>query len=48
MGCEAPHLRSVLRILRIDLVPPDISMNLHIYGPSGWASVMYGIPSTPR
>ena len=29
VGCQAPYLRSVLRILQRDLVPPDDSMNLH-------------------
>ena len=28
MGSEAPHLRSILRILRVDLFPPDTSMNI--------------------
>ena len=30
MGCEAPYLRSILRILRMDLAPRDLSMNLHM------------------
>ena len=40
MGCEAPHLRCIRQILGMDLVAPDLSVNLHIYDPSGWASVM--------
>ena len=30
VGCEAPHLRCILRIIRMDLVPPDLSLNLFI------------------
>ena len=35
-GCEAPHLRSILRILRSCL----ILLCSCIYGPSGWAMVI--------
>ena len=28
VGCEAPHLRSILRMSLVDLVPRDHSMNL--------------------
>ena len=31
VGRDAPHLQSILRILRVDLISPDIFMNLHIY-----------------
>ena len=40
VGCEAPHLRFILRILRMDSIPSCLSTNLHIYRPSEWASVM--------
>lgn len=30
VGCEAPHLQSILRILRMGVVPSWLSMHLHI------------------
>ena len=32
LGCEARHLRFILRIiLRVNIVPPDLSINLRIH-----------------
>ena len=45
VGCEAPHFQSILRILRVVLIPPDISMNLHIR--PFRVGRCYGIPYIP-
>ena len=44
VGCEAPHLRPIIRILPMGLLirslyPPDF-LCIFIYGLSGWASVV--------
>ena len=38
VGCEVPHIPSILRMLRMGSVPLDLYINLHIYILSGWAS----------
>ena len=37
VGCEAPHLRCILRLRRMDLFPLFF-LYICIYGPSGWTS----------